>query len=165
MTVWTFEISWLGRPQTMNAERNTHYYASNKIRQDWRGAAITSCRIAKVPKGLARVGLIFEPIYDKGPLPDPGALAPTIKGIIDGIVIGRDKTNPGYGVVADDDGNHVGYVAELAPVVDRRLRPGVRVFIVDLSGRRDEPISGIVKDIDNARNNAGTGRDDLGEAS
>lgn len=105
----------------MNAERNAHHYQSAKIRKVWREAGLQGCRMAKVPKGLDRIGFIFQATYDKGPIPDPGALAPTSKGIIDGIV--------DYGVVADDNGTYVAYVCELAPIKDPTAKTGIRVII------------------------------------
>ena len=80
MTCWTFTIDWMGRPHLANAERNVHHHQSAKIRKAWREAGIQGCRMAKVPKGLDRIGIMFQPIYPKGPLPDPDAIHPTAKG-------------------------------------------------------------------------------------
>ena len=76
---------------------------------------------AAVPKGLDRIGILFQPIYPKGPLPDPDAIHPTAKGIIDGIV--------DHGVVPDDNGTHVAYVCFLAPIKDPTAKTGIRVII------------------------------------
>lgn len=128
MTCWTFTIDWMGRAHLANAERNVHHHQSAKIRKAWREAGIQGCRMAKVPKGLDRIGILFQPIYPKGPLPDPDAIHPTAKGIIDGIVTGKSK-DPGYGVVPDDNGTHVAYVCFLAPIKDPTATTGIRVII------------------------------------
>lgn len=119
--VYTFDITHLGRAHLANAERNVHHHQSAKIRKAWREAGIQGCRMAKVPKGLDRIGIMFQPIYPKGPLPDPDAIHPTAKGIIDGIV--------DHGVVPDDNGTHVAYICFLAPIKDPTAKTGIRVII------------------------------------
>ena len=128
-----FEILHLGRPQTSNAERQAHYHASAKVRKAWNEAALQMCRVTKAPKNLDCIGIIIQPIYDKGPLPDTDAIGPTVKGIIDGIVTGKPnkKSAPGYGVVPDDSGKHVAYVCLMAPIVIKGSKPGVRVTITN----------------------------------
>lgn len=137
----TFTIDWLGRPQTSNAERQAHYHKSAKIRAAWNEAAHQACQIARAPKGLDRIGILIQPIYDKGPLPDTDAIGPTVKGIIDGIVTGKPRKSapPGYGVVPDDSGKHVAYVCLLAPILDRSAKPGVRVTITPGGSSEEAP--------------------------
>lgn len=133
MTPHMFEILHLGRPALANAERRAHYHQSAQIRKEWHEAAHKMCQITKAPKGLNRIGIIIQPLYDKGPLPDTDAIGPTVKGIIDGIVTGKPRKSapPGYGVVPDDSGKYVAYVCLLAPIVIKGTKPGVRVIITE----------------------------------
>lgn len=126
-----FEITWLGRVHTANDERRAHHYTSAKVRKEWKEATIQMCRITKAPKGLERIGLLIQPIYVKGQLPDPDASAPTAKAILDGLVTGKHSKpeHAGYGVVPDDSGIYVAYVCLMAPIMDRSAKPGVRVTI------------------------------------
>lgn len=126
-----FVIDHLGRPHTMNDERRAHHYTSAKVRKEWKEATIQMCRITKAPKNLDRIGLLIQPIYNKGQLPDPDASAPTAKAILDGLVTGRhkDPSHEGYGVVPDDSGEYVACVCLMAPIMDRSVKPGVRVTI------------------------------------
>lgn len=136
--IHTFTIDFLGRPHTMNDERQAHHFTSAKIRREWKEATIKMCVVTRAPRGLERIGVLIQPIYTKGNLPDPDASAPTAKAILDGLVTGKTKGQPGYGVVPDDCGKHVAYVCLMAPIKDPSCNPGVRVTIIERTNDAEE---------------------------
>ena len=132
MSVWMFDIDWVGRPQTMNKAHTDHHHKTSKIRKAWKEATITACRLHRIPRGLDRIGLIVQPFYpNRSGLPDPDACAPTAKAVLAGLTVGRSKDvkDHGWGVVPDDNGKHVAYVCLMAPQVIPGCKPGVRVII------------------------------------
>lgn len=90
---WIFVIDVLGRPVTANAERQMHHYEAHRHRQEWKDAAITVIRAAKVPP-MPAVAVTVRPRYAKGNLPDVDAIAPSVKAVIDALVA--------CGVIFDD---------------------------------------------------------------
>lgn len=104
-TSWT--LTHEARPLPMNAYRRLHYHARARYDREWRGAFHLLARRARIPR-LAAVTVIAAQTCRPGPrLPDPGALFPTAKAAIDGLV--------DAGVIADDTGEFVRFIGMAAP--------------------------------------------------
>jgi hypothetical protein len=122
VTSWTFAIDWLGRPTLENHERRNHYMTSHRERQKWKNASIQAVRLKGIPK-LELVELTFQARLTEDPLPDPGAIAPSAKGIIDGFVAA--------GVLPDDSGKYVHAITYLAPRLDPTRSDGIIINILE----------------------------------
>lgn len=119
---------------TQNQTHQFHHRKVSAIRRDWKVATMDACRLHRVPRGVERIGLTIQGFYpNRSSLPDPDALAPTAKAILDGLCTGRspDIKDQGWGLIPDDDGRYVAYVCLLAPVVIKGCQPGVRVIITE----------------------------------
>lgn len=107
---WLLELDMLGRPTLTNRAHNMHHHAVSADRRRWREAGALLARAQRIP-ALERIAVDCWGRYPGGNLPDPDAVAPSLKGVLDGLV--------DAGVIPDDDGSHVAWVRYLAPVVDR----------------------------------------------
>ena len=118
-------IDWCGRPLVSNKANKMHWAAVGRERTVWGNAAIQAAQIAKLPKPLGRVSIEITAEYPTArSLPDADGLAPTVKGLLDGLVRG--------GYLPDDSAAWVSSTRCLAPVVDRSLnRPTVAVRITE----------------------------------
>lgn len=115
-------IDWCGRPLVANKAAKMHWGAVGRERTAWGDAAIQAARIAKLPP-LDRVTIELTALYPMArSLPDSDGLAPTLKGIVDGLVRAR--------YLVDDSSEYVAWTRCHAPQVDRTLnRPTVVVTI------------------------------------
>lgn len=123
-TEHTFRVDWLGRPLTTNAAHRMHFRKVARIRKDWRGAAAWAVNLqGGAARGMGRITVECWGSYPNArALPDPEALAPSLKGFLDGLVDAA--------VIPDDTGAYVASVTFLPPVVDRAaLRPALNVRI------------------------------------
>jgi len=130
-------IDWMGRPLVTNKANKMHWAAVGRERTAWGDAAIRAAQLVKLPK-LDRVTIEIEPWFpDRRSLPDPDGLAPTVKGIIDGLVRG--------GYLPDDSGDHITGGTRCLPVqVDRHLRRhSVAVRITEDETNGELPASGM----------------------
>lgn len=116
----TFVIDWMGRPHTSNKERQLHRFALATIHRTWREAGTQAARIAKL-RDLPPCAVTFQARYPSGNLPDTGAIAPTGKCIIDGLV--------DAGVWPDDKAEWVTEERYLPPI----KAPGQPAVIVTLT--------------------------------
>ena len=106
---WTLVFDKFGRPLTENEAHRLHFRQVAAVRKGYRHTATLMARQARIPK-LARVTIEVTGRYpNRRNLPDPGALAPAAKPIIDGIV--------DAGVIPDDSGTYVDAITYYAPVV------------------------------------------------
>lgn len=90
----------------------------------------TRALYARLPRGLAHVGIVLHWRVNDRRRRDADNLAPTLKALIDGLTRGA-RGWPGYGLTEDDDWLHVtsGRVIEL----DRTQPPGLWLEITDMS--------------------------------
>lgn len=117
-------IDWLGRPLLANQVHRMHWAKVGRERTAWGDAAIQAARIAKLPK-LHRVALAFHAEYPtRRSLPDPDGIAPSAKGVIDGLVRG--------GFLRGDTAEHVASVTYLPPRVVTGERPALVVAITQV---------------------------------
>ena len=122
---WLLVVDWLGRPHLANAERRAHYRTNAAKRAEWREAGAQAARLAKVP-ALERVAVTVQARYGKGRLSDPDACAPSVKGLIDGLV--------DAGVIPDDTGEHLASVTYLAARLERGRPDALVVRVEELTG-------------------------------
>jgi len=114
-------IDWLGRPLVTNFANKIHWAPLGRIRTEWGDAAIQAARLVRMPN-LDRAAFEFQAEYpNRRSLPDPDGIAPTAKGVIDGLVRA--------GFLPDDTGTHVASVTYLPPVVVAGKRPTLVVRI------------------------------------
>lgn len=118
------------RPVTLNAERKANRYVRAKATALWRHLAELEVRgrPGPVPKH-GRVHIRFEAVYpsNAGVLPDTGALYPTEKAIVDGLV--------DAGVIEDDSGEFVAGLTSVAPRKGDVAVPVVRVRVTETERR------------------------------
>lgn len=85
-TEWRIVIDWMGRPHTSNDERRKHWRALTGIHAGWRQAGLQAAQTQRIPKGLPACTVTAWGRYKTGSsLPDVGAIAPTVKCVIDGL--------------------------------------------------------------------------------
>lgn len=116
----TFVIDWMGRPHTSNLERKLNHFALSKIHASWKAAGTQAARISRL-RDLPPCIVSFQGRYPGGTLPDTGAIAPTGKCIIDGLV--------DAGVWPDDKAEWVTEERYLPPI----KAPGQPAVIVTLT--------------------------------
>lgn len=117
---WTLVIDQLGRPHTANAERRLHHHAAAAIRKKWNHTTAILAGAASIPR-LTTVHIVAQGRYPGGNLPDADALAPSVKGAIDGLVTA--------GVIPDDGPRNVLSVLYLAPIVEPGTRPALLLTV------------------------------------
>ena len=111
MTERTWTIEWLGRPQSLNAERAGNRFKSSAMTKQVRFDCKVLTRIAKVPK-LSAMKIIATPVYPDGRWhTDVGNVYPTVKAAIDGIV--------DAGVVPDDKAKYLRELTFRPPTVEK----------------------------------------------
>lgn len=99
----------LGRPLLANAVHKMHHHAVAKARGEYRD---TACVLSAAWPHMDRVTISAQAVYPTArSLPDADAIAPSVKGVIDGLVA--------RGVLDDDGPKSVRSVTYLAPIVDR----------------------------------------------
>lgn len=84
--MYELTIDWMGRPHTSNDERRLHYRQLSRIHRSWREAGAQAAMLAKLPKGLGPSIVTFQAMYGNRVMTDAGAIAPTGKCVIDGLV-------------------------------------------------------------------------------
>lgn len=100
---WTLTVDHLGRPTTTNAAHQMHHQQVSADRRRWREAGAWLARAARIP-ALDAISLhVWGRYPNRRSLPDPDALAPAVKGVLDGLV--------DAGVIPDDGPGHVAVVA------------------------------------------------------
>ncbi len=121
---WTFTIDQLGRPLLSNKARKMHQIAETNVRIQWRDATILLAYQKRIPKGLGSIDVVAQARYRTRRSPsDCDATAPTVKGVIDGLVKA--------GVIVDDKAPFVASVCYLAPLVGTGLPDGLIVTVVE----------------------------------
>ena len=119
---WIIEIDSLGRPLTENAAHRMHYRKVSSIRKQYREAGFWLAKRAKIPALETARFEVWGSYPDHRSLPDPSALAPAFKGVLDGMVDAR--------VLPDDKGEHVLGVSYLPPAVCKGLPPALMVKVI-----------------------------------
>lgn len=124
---WTLVVDHLGRPTTTNRAHNMHHRAVSADRKRWREAGCVLARAARIPV-LERVVVECWGRYpNRKSLPDPDAVAPALKGVLDGLV--------DAGVIRDDSGEFVDAVTYRRPVVEAGSLPALIVLVREGEGR------------------------------
>ena len=121
--VWIMVIDWLGRPRLTNADRRAHHHEVAAHRRLWREAGAQAARLARVP-GLGAVEVTVQGRYPDGRLPDADACAPSVKGVIDGLV--------DAGVIPDDGPERVRSVTYLRARTDQAAPAALVVRIEEV---------------------------------
>lgn len=119
--------SWLlvipMRPTLTNAVHNMHFRKASAERKKWRGMGLALAEQAKVPSCTA-IEVTCWGVYPGGRLPDPDAVAPSLKGVLDGLV--------DAGVVPDDTGEWVKAITYLPAVKEKGVDAALHVLIEDV---------------------------------
>jgi hypothetical protein len=119
---WSFTIDFLGRPLVANKAKKMHPIAESKTRAEWRDAAATLARAERIPKGLGAIRVTAQARYRTRRSPsDCDACAPSVKGVIDGLVVA--------GVIADDKPPFVQQVSYMACEVGTGLPDALIVTV------------------------------------
>lgn len=115
---WLFIVDHLGRPTTANKAHNMHHRAVSADRKRWREAGFALAAVKGIPTCEAITVECWGRYPNRAALPDADAIAPALKGFLDGLV--------DAGVVADDSGAFVRSITYRAPVVE----PGDPAMVV-----------------------------------
>ena len=106
---WLLVADFLGRPTTTNKAHNMHHRAVSADRKRWRTAGAQLARVSRVPACEAITVACWGRYPNRSSLPDADAVAPALKGFLDGLV--------DAGVVPDDDGRYVHAITYRRPEV------------------------------------------------
>lgn len=118
---WRLVIDCLGRPLTANAMHKKHPVAVTRLRGEWRDAAAVLARAERIP-ALSRIDVTAQARYKTRRSPsDTDACSPSVKGVIDGLVLA--------GVIPDDKPPFVASVRYLAPMVGTGLADALVVWV------------------------------------
>jgi hypothetical protein len=109
MNTWEFVVDHLGRPTTTNRAHQMHHRQVSADRKEWRKAGFVLGRAQKVTRCDAITVECWGRYPDRRSLPDADAIAPALKGFLDGLV--------DAGLVVDDSGSYVHKITYCAPVV------------------------------------------------
>lgn len=121
---WTLTLDQCGRPLTQNQAHRMHYRDVARVRRRWHDTAAWLARRRRIPALPAITVAAYGRYGTRRSLPDPDALAPTLKAVIDGIVAA--------GVIPDDTSTHVRSVTYLPPVVASGQADGLVVTITEV---------------------------------
>lgn len=118
--------SWLlivpQRPTLTNQAHNWHYRKVSADRKKWRAMGHALAELANVP-ACGSIEVTCWGAYPGGRLPDPDACAPSLKGVLDGIV--------DAGVIPDDTGEYVKAITYLPAVKEKGIDAALHVLIED----------------------------------
>lgn len=106
MSTWTVELPWSG-PLLRDNDR-PHWAQKARLTRTLRDAALLLARQAQLPIGLDRVRIELHWQPPMGRRRDQLSISPTLKPLVDGLV--------DYGLVADDDTEHVRLECVIEPV-------------------------------------------------
>lgn len=120
---WTIVVDHLGRPTTTNAAHRMHHHQVSADRKRWREAGWALAREAGVPSCDAIALTVRGRYPDRRSLPDTDALAPAVKGVLDGLV--------DAGVIPDDGPDFVRCISYRPPLVAAGEPPALIVTIDD----------------------------------
>ena len=110
------------RPTLANAVHGWHYRKVSADRKKWRAMGHHLAELAQVPPCSA-IEVTCWGVYPGGRLPDPDACAPSLKGVLDGIV--------DAGVIPDDTGEWVKAITYLPAVKAKGATPALHVLLED----------------------------------
>jgi hypothetical protein len=101
VTFYILPLPWIQPPITSNQQRRMHYMAEARIKRQIRFTVGLQAKLARLPKGLAKVEIVlnWQPAIARAR--DEDSLAPTLKSVVDALALSKGKF-PGYGIVADD---------------------------------------------------------------
>ena len=85
MNEWRLAVAAPGKMLTINAERRMHWAKRSAIVVSWRRAGWIEALAAKVPS-FDTAEIDAYPAQSAGVLADPGAHAPVVKALVDGLV-------------------------------------------------------------------------------
>lgn len=118
---WTLTIDTQGRPLLANAAKKMHPIAESKARAAWRDTACVLARAGRIPP-MPCIAVTAQARYKTRRSPsDCDATSPTVKGVIDGLVLAR--------VIPDDCPPFVAWVKYLAPQVGTGLPDALVVTV------------------------------------
>lgn len=118
---WTLTITELGRPLLANAVAKMHPVQASRERGQWRDAAAILARAERIP-ALPCIAVTAQARYRTRRSPsDCDASSPSVKGVIDGLVLA--------GVIVDDCPPFVASVTYLSPDVGTGLPDALIVTV------------------------------------
>jgi hypothetical protein len=112
----TFTITFNAPCAWLTANIELHRRVRSERVKEWRGAALTACRAAKLPTGVTpvRIFLLVEYATRAAPVRDRLNLANTVKAVVDALGPSRKwkrkgvtHVTLGYGLLPDDSDKHV----------------------------------------------------------
>lgn len=119
-------VDFLGRPLLANQVHQMHHREVSKHRKQYREAGARLARLHKLGTHQAVTVTAWAEYPNRRSLPDADAIAPGVKGFIDGIV--------DAGVIPDDGPDHVTSVTYLAPKVRPGATPALCITITPADG-------------------------------
>jgi hypothetical protein len=118
---WTLVLDMLGRPLTANGQHKRHPVAATRDRQPWRDCALNLALAQRIPR-LERIAVTVQARYCTRRSPaDIDASAPSVKGVLDGLVLA--------GVIPDDCPPFVASLTYLDPLLGTGLRDALIVTV------------------------------------
>ncbi len=124
-------IDTRGRPTTQNKVHNMHYREVSADRKGWREDTATLARAARIPAHAAIEVEAWGRYPDRRSLPDADAIAPAVKGAIDGLV--------DAGIIPDDSAAYLHGVTYRPPKINSGAPPALILVITpapSLDGER-----------------------------
>ena len=120
-------IDWL--PLTpANRWYKGHWSKTAALVTEWRNAAITAARLAKLPTDVGAFTLTVQARHRTNHLTDFDAFAPAAKAICDGLVTG--PRGDGYGLAADDTPDIARGLTLLPSYLDRTQPDALIVSVI-----------------------------------
>lgn len=105
----SYTLHWDERPFTSNSERSMHHMKRASLVRKWREAFYFLALEAKLPQ-LENVSIVCSPYAKDGRWrADCGAIFPTVKAAIDGLI--------DAGMCEDDNPDYVKYIGFNAPII------------------------------------------------
>ena len=120
MSRYELVIDTLGRPLLQNRVHRMHHMEAGRLRREWRDHAAVLARAARIPR-LPAVAVTVQARYKTRTGSDVDAIAPAVKGVIDGLVLAA--------VIPDDGPAFVHRVTYLACVVGTGLPDALLVTV------------------------------------
>lgn len=121
-TEWLLTLDMCGPVFVTNASEKMHWKARQTKRAEWRDAATVLARAWRIPKGLSSILVTCWPrLPNMRAMPDPDAPSPSLKGVLDGLVVA--------GIIQDDRAPFVEEVRYRPARVERGLPPALLVQI------------------------------------
>lgn len=124
-----FEIDWLPLVPA-NAWYKDRWTKTANVK-DWRAAGFQAGSLFKLPRDWQEMFVTGQARHATNQLTDFDAMAPAMKAVVDGLVLGPKKL--GWGVVLDDSPEYVKGLTLLPSFCDRSKRPALLVTLERLA--------------------------------